>query len=174
MEEKDALSVNWARTIRSHKGCKRPECVWFSFGQSKAKLTPTADNQRWTLVLRDGIYFFLSYPGKMTDLIWGKLAAWMQYCVAGLQTRHRWESRGLRTMKSLPGGCPAASWVWGFKMEGFHLKPLAHISEQQTGSPVPITLGNENSSSKDGCLQPLFLGNGCGSGTRLSLLVLHG
>lgn len=68
MEEKDALSVNFAHIIRSHKGCKCLECVWFSFGQCKAKLTPTADNQRWTLVLRGGTYFFLSYPGKMTDI----------------------------------------------------------------------------------------------------------
>lgn len=29
MEEKDALSLNSAHTIRSHKGYKCLECVWF-------------------------------------------------------------------------------------------------------------------------------------------------
>lgn len=62
-EEEDAHSVSGACSIRSHKGCKCLECVWFSFEQCKAKLTPSAVNQRWTLILKEGIYFFLSYPG---------------------------------------------------------------------------------------------------------------
>lgn len=64
--------------------------------------------------------------------------------------------------KASQAGCPAARWIQEFKMEDFHLKPLAHISEQQTGSPVRITLGNENSPSKGRCLPPFFLGNGVG------------
>lgn len=123
MKEKGALSVNWACTIRSHKGCKCLECACFSFGQCKAKLTPTADNQRWTLVLREGIHFLLSYPGKRTDIIiWEELAACIQSYIAGLKTQHRWGSRGLSMMKSFPGWLSSSKsdiggWNGGFSPE---------------------------------------------------------
>lgn len=66
-EEGDALSVNGACTISSHKGCKCLECVWFSSEHCKAKLTPSADNQRWTLVLREDL--FLSIVSRKKNIL---------------------------------------------------------------------------------------------------------
>lgn len=60
----DALSVSGACTISSHKGCKCLECVWFSSEHCKAKLTPSADNQRWTLVLREDLFISVIYREK--------------------------------------------------------------------------------------------------------------